>query len=97
MKARKLCKKKLAKDLGNSSATTLRLIEEGKRHAHCDSEDSDEQRKNIFLADSWFGSVKVAAEIKKRGQYCYLNVKTNTKHSPKKWIDEKMKDYPGGP
>jgi len=91
-----MSKKELSKELGNSASTTLRLIEEGKHHANYDSEHSDEQRKSIFMADSWFGSVKVAAEVQKRGQHCCMNVKTNTKHSPKRWIDNKMKDFPGG-
>jgi len=72
------------------------LIEEGKHHANYDSEHSDEQRKSIFMANSWFGSVKVATEVQKRGQHCCMNVITNTKHSPKRWIDNKMKDFPGG-
>ena len=74
-----MSKKELSKELGNSASTTLRLMIEGKQHANYESQHSDEQRKNIFMADSWFGSVKVAAEVQKRGQHCCMNVKTNTK------------------
>lgn len=89
-------KKDLSKELGITAATTLRLVEEGKQHTECHSQDEDTRPKNIFFGDSWFGSVKVAAQVKKRGGHCCMNVKTSTKHSPKKWIDEKMKEYPGG-
>ena len=47
-----------AKDLGVSAACTLRLMKEGKYHAGSES-------KSLFLVLSWFGSVKLAAEIAK--------------------------------
>ena len=64
-------------------------MKDGKRHTESES-------KSLLLGDSWFGSVKVSAEISKNEQHCCFNVKTSTKHSPKKWIDDKMRDYRGG-
>ena len=75
-----MSKKELSKELGNSTSTTLRLMDKGIHHANYDSEHSDEQRKSIFIGDSWFGSVKVAAEIQKRGQHCCMNVKKIPKY-----------------
>lgn len=42
----------------------------------------------ILVGDSWFGSVKSAAELLKRGTYSVLNVKTASKLYPKKVIKE---------
>ena len=78
-----------AKELGVSAACTKRLMNLTIKHVGSAS-------NSFFMGDSWFGSVKIAAEIAKQDQNCCFNVKTSTKHSPKKWLDETMKDYPGG-
>ena len=53
-------------------------------------------QKKLFLGDSWFGSVKAAANIAIAGHHACFMVKTAHARSPKKFLDEKMKDMPGG-
>ena len=77
-------KKDLSKELGITAATTLRLVEEGKQHTECHSQDEDTRPKNIFFGDSWFGSVKVAAQVKKRGGALLYECKDEYKTLTKK-------------
>lgn len=80
--------KEFAKELGVSAAYALRLMEEGKLY-------TGDANISLYLGDSWLGSVKVAAKIAKSDQHCCFNVKTSAKHSPKKWLNERIKNYPG--
>lgn len=66
-----------APQLGVTAATTIRVTEpfHGKG---C-----------MLIADSWFGSVKTAAELLKRGVFSIMNVKVATKGFPK----HKLKAY----
>ena len=56
-------------------------------------EDNDLQ---VFIGDSWFGSVKSAVAVAEAGHHCVFAVKTAHSRSPKKWMEETMKDMPGG-
>ena len=53
-------------------------------------------RKRLFLGDSWFGSVKTCEQVEKSGNHCIMNLKTSHSRSPKKFLEDTMKDYPGG-
>ena len=53
-------------------------------------------RKRLWMGDSWFGSVRSAANLSLAGQHCIMQVKTAHSRFPKSFLDEKMKDYPGG-
>ena len=46
--------------------------------------------------DSWFGSVKSAAQLAARGIDCVMQVKTSHALFPKAYIEEMLKDEPGG-
>ena len=57
---------------------------------------AEEARKRLYLADSWFGSVKTAENVMQSGHHCTMIIKTAHSRSPKKWLDQTMKDMPGG-
>jgi hypothetical protein len=46
--------------------------------------------------DAWFGSVKAAAEMAVRGHDCVYQIKGYTALFPKEYIEEALKDAPGG-
>ena len=50
----------------------------------------------LFLGDSWFGSVKSVATVCRTGNHACMMVKTGYSRSPKKFLEETMKDFPGG-
>ena len=57
---------------------------------------AEEARKRLYLADSWFGSVKTAENVMQSGHHCTMIIKTAHSRSPKKWLDQTMNDMPGG-
>ncbi|MGH7955225.1 MAG: hypothetical protein ACREOZ_04615, partial [Gloeomargaritales cyanobacterium] len=52
--------------------------------------------KEGVKGDAWFGSVKAAAELGKQGKMAVLQIKMGFGLFPKKFIEETMKDAPGG-
>ena len=64
--------KEFAPELGVTCATTLRVMQ------------PYQARGAVLVADSWFGSVKTAAELLKRGTFSVMNVKVASKNFPKK-------------
>ena len=50
----------------------------------------------LFLGDSWFGSVNALTAIRCAGHHGCFMVKTSHSRTPKKFLDETMKDFPGG-
>ena len=48
------------------------------------------------MGDSWFGSVKATEAVALAGHHGIFIIKMNHGRSPKKWLEEKMKDFPGG-
>jgi hypothetical protein len=74
--------------LGATAACTLRLMEE----AQCD----DNQTGAGLRADAWFGSVKAAVALAKKGYKAVLQVKPGHGLFPKKFIESALEDAPGG-
>ena len=68
--------KQFADELGVTSATTLRLTR------------PFWSRGAIIHGDSWFGSLKTASELLRRGTFAVMNVKTATRGYPKNRIKE---------
>eukprot|EP00978_Attheya_sp_CCMP212_P008820 scaffold20753_cov65-Attheya_sp.AAC.1 len=62
-----------------------------------DDDDGSSPRPSRYARDSWFGSVKSVTAVGKAGDHACMIVK-KTVHTclPKKWLEEKMKDFPGG-
>ena len=50
----------------------------------------------IWLGDSWFGSVKSVAHAARRGVHAVTMVKTAHSRSPKKFLEAEMQGMPGG-
>ena len=81
---------KYCDELKVTAATTMRLIEPVRRN---ESVSSDE----VFLGDSWFASIDAAVNIKKKFQSNFIGViKTSHAGYCKKYLEEKMKEWPAG-
>jgi len=88
--------------LGGTAACVLRGVNATCTFTHIqeqtmeDDEDIDSSSPFLYFADSWFGSVKSASNVGKTGNHCCVVIKTAHSRSPKFWLEEKMKDFPGG-
>ena len=60
------------------------------------NDDVDDDCQLVMKGDAWFGSVKAAANLAQRGVECVLQVKTGHSLYPKKFIEDALKDAPGG-
>jgi hypothetical protein len=87
-------------ELGATSSCVLRARNAGDAFQRVGMEDAmDDEPTQYPLrydGDSWFGSVKSAAAVGKKGDHACMIVKTAHSRCPKKWLEEKMKDFPGG-
>jgi hypothetical protein len=79
-------------DLGATASCTLRL---GLLHLKAKTSGSETKVCGI-KGDAWFGSVKTCSTLLAHGMESIFQVKTAHKDYPKKFIDEKMKNMPGG-
>ena len=61
-----------------------------------DDEYIDSSSPFLYFSESWFGLVKSASNVGKIGNHCCVVIKTAHSRSPKFWLDENMKDFPGG-
>jgi len=59
-------------------------------------DEGQEVIKRCYFGDSWFGSVKAATAVAQAGHHACFIINTSYSRSPKAWLEEKMKDYPGG-
>ena len=89
--------------LGGTAACVLRGVNATCTFTHIedatmeDDEDiGSDSSPFLYFADSWFGSVKSAANVGKTGNHCCFVIKTAHSRSPKFWLEDKMKDMPGG-
>jgi hypothetical protein len=74
--------------LGATAACTLQLMEEVQR---------DDDRTGAGLrADTWFGSIKAAVTLAKKGYNVVLQVKTGHGLFPKNFIESALEDATGG-
>ena len=87
------CVMRAVSDTGDSSE--IPIWDEGNEDNE-DIEDIEANKPKLYLGDSWFGSSKAAANIAKAGHHAILNVKTNHSRIPKKYLEDTMKDFPGG-
>ena len=79
---------RLQKELGATTACTIRCAE--------GSHQGGVNLKTVIKGDAWFGSVKCAVELAKRGRAFVGQIKSNHLLFPKRYIEEKLKDAPGG-
>jgi hypothetical protein len=74
--------------LGATGGCTLRLL--------LNSIPNEVSKKHGIRGDSWFGSVKTANEVGLRGHEAVLQIKQYNALFPKDFIEEALKDAPGG-
>jgi hypothetical protein len=74
--------------IGATAGCTLRCMEA------CAT--AEGQQCTGIKGDAWFGSVSCAAELSVRGYEAVLQVKTNSGFYPKAYIEEQLKNAPGG-
>ena len=100
-------KKKEFSNLGGTAACVIRGVKASQDLKHLpfvleeDSIDHDDggyqgERPRLFFADSWFGSVKSVATIGRTGNHACMMVKTAHSRCPKKFLEDTMKEFPGG-
>ena len=54
------------------------------------------EAQTVLMGDVWFGSVRAVAAAWKRNMDVIYQIKTNHGLFPKQFIEEKLKDAPGG-
>ena len=55
-----------------------------------------ESKPRLFFGDSCFWSVKAACQVCKLGNHAYFAIEIAHSSTPKKILEETMKDFPGG-
>lgn len=80
------------KEYGCTSACSLRMMEATQHSGQL----PENYQKELFLADSWFASVKTAECMMKAGNAFIGPVKTNTGGFPKAEIEAIMTEWPAG-
>jgi len=94
-------KKEFSK-MGGTAACVIRGVKASQNLNHIPLEkntmdtDIEGERPKLYLGDSWFGSVKSVATVGRTGNHACMMVKTAYSRSPKKFLEETMKDFPGG-
>ena len=84
-------------ELGTTAACTMRGVKGTEGYNIFEQQDNEQvTTKRCYFGDSWFGSVKTAANIGKAGHHAVFMIKTAHARSPKKWLEDKMKGMPGG-
>ena len=80
-------------ELGATASCTVRM---GLLHQKAKTSGADEPKVCGMKGDAWFGSVKTCSSLLGYGIESIFQVKTAHKDYPKKFIDEKLKNMPGG-
>ncbi|MFN9982106.1 MAG: hypothetical protein ACK53Y_19425, partial [bacterium] len=76
-------------EIGATAGCTLRLLLNS-------IPKEDKGIKHGIRGDAWFGSVRAASEIARRGHEAVFQIKQNHGLFPKSFIEEALKDAPGG-
>ena len=96
--ARGMATVKYADKYKATAATVVRLAEATMRTSNptTNPNESLPLPPQIFLGDSWFSSIQAAAEVCRRNAHYIGIVKTGFATFPKLFLEEKMKEWPGG-
>ena len=78
---------KYQSDFGATTACVLRMAEGFEDDSECGT---------IVMGDAWFGSVRAVTQLAKRSMDSIFQVKSNHGLFPKDFIEEALKDGPGG-
>jgi hypothetical protein len=79
------------------TACTLRLLKAASQRS--DAHTNLQATEDIVIADAWFGSVSTAVGVRKHLPFqskVIMNVKTNHSHFPRKYLEDKMSNWPSG-
>ena len=84
--------------LGSTAACVVRGVQATEKLTRFPTvhDEGQEVSKRLYFGDSWFGSVKAVAAVAQAGHHACFIIKTGHSRSPKAWLEEKMKDFPGG-
>lgn len=84
----------------------MRGVEAMQDHQYIDDRDLDlhsnddnapqEKKPFLFFADNSFGSIKAVSEICKLGHHACFNIKNGHSRVPRAFLEEQIKDFPGG-
>ena len=74
-------------ELGATAACTIRAGE---------GTTQDKEAISVLMGDAWFGSVKAAVEASKRNMEAVYQIKSNHGLYPKQFVEEALKEAPGG-
>ena len=85
--------KEFTKEFGVTAACVMRGV---KQIEGFETYLEDTLQPKLFFGDSWFGSVKAACQVRKLGHHGCFIIKTAHSRTPKKFLEEKMKGFPGG-
>ena len=95
----RMSNKDFYRDLGSTISCVMRGVKFGEKFdlEVCDQDyDTTPTKSDLWLGDSWFGSVKACTNVSKYGHHWCLMIKTVHSRYPKKFLDDKMKEMPGG-
>ena len=60
------------------------------------SDEEQEIDQELWLGDSWFGSVKTVTHLATNNKYAIMHIKTAHRRCPKAFLEKQMQDMPGG-
>jgi len=84
-------------DLGGTAACVMRGVTKVSHFAHHRQHEIESvDTPYLLFGDSWFGSVKAVSNVKVAGHRSCFLVETGHSRSPKAFLEDKMKDFPGG-
>ena len=89
-------KKEHTKEVGVTAACVMRGVKHTKEFKFSDTTYLSSSQPRLFFGDSWFGSVKAACQVRKLGHHCCFVIKTAHSRTLKKFLEEKMRLFPGG-
>ena len=91
-------KNKPYQNLGGTAACVLRAVRAFCEFLNLPSDDdtTTDHSPRLYVGDSWFGSIKAAIGVAKSGHHACFMIKNGYSKTPKKYLEETMKDYPGG-
>ena len=87
-------KQNYTRDMIKTAVCSVRMAE---GTASATVEEREEKKFDVYLGDSWFALVECAAQLFLRCNALFIGiVKTNHARYPKKFLENKMKDWPPG-
>ena len=89
-------KKEHTKEVGVTAACVMRGVKNTEEFEFADKTYLSSSQPRLFFGDSWFGSVKAACQVHKLGHHGCFVIKTAHSRTPKKFLEDQMKYFPGG-